>query len=118
MLEKFKKKIGLNLFALLGYFPIVFLTYDYIHSHFHYLLEMGIYIYGFIQGCLILLSLIILVIEQLCKHEIKNKYILENKIYNIFWLIGFTSSSLWLIFFIYEVILALQALGCLPKFEP
>ena len=107
MLAKFKNKIGLNLFALLGYFPIVFLTYDYIHYHFHYLLEMGTFIYGFIQGCLLLLSLLILIIEKLCKHEMKNKYILYNKTYNVIWLIGFTSSNLWLIFFIYEIILAL-----------
>ena len=112
MFAKFKSKIGLNLFALLGYFPIVFFTYDYIQYHFRYLLEMGIFIYGFIQGCLLLLSLLILIIEKLCNYKIKNKYILENKAYNIICLIGFTSSSLWLMFFIYEVILAvLQILG-------
>lgn len=105
-----KNTLGLNLFSLLGYFPIVFLLYDFFEYHFKYI-GMGIWIYGIIQGCLITISLLIWIIELLCKHEIKSNYILENKTYNIIWLIGFIGSSLCFLFFIFIVTLGtLQSL--------
>ena len=70
MLAKFKNKIGLNLFAILGYLPIVFLLYDFFEYKFRYI-GMGIWIYGFIQGFLITISLLIWIIELLCKYKIK-----------------------------------------------
>jgi len=59
------------------------------------------WVYGLIQGFLVTLVLLVWIIELLCRHEIKMNYILENKIYNIFWLIGFISSGLCFLFFIF-----------------
>ena len=111
MLPKLKNTLGLNLFAMLGYLPIGFLLYDFFNYQFRYI-GMGIWIYGIIQGCLISLSLLIWITELFCRHELKINYILENKRYNIIWLIGFISSGLCFLFFIFIVILGtLQTLG-------
>ena len=110
-LTKLKNKLGLNLFALIGYLPTVFILYDFFEDQFKYM-WMGMFIYGLIQGCLITISLLIWIIEILFKHEIKSDYILKNKTYNIIWLIGFISSSLCFLFFLYILILGLlQRLG-------
>ncbi len=114
MLKIFKNKIGFNLFALLGFLPIGFLIYDYLHYHFEFI-GMGIFIYGLLQGCLISLSLLILIIELLCKNEIKNEFIQKNNIYNIYniiLIVGSISSSLCFLFFIYILIFGIiQRLG-------
>ena len=111
MFKNLKSRFGLNFFAVLGYLPFVFFLYDFFTYDFKYI-GIGIWIYGLIQGCLITLSLVVWVIELFCKHEIHNKYILENKTYNIIWLTGFISSCLCFLFFLYEVSLGtLQVFG-------
>ena len=108
---RLKNIFGLNLFALIGYLPILFLIYDFWEYQFKYI-GMGIWIYGLIEGCLITISLLIWIIELLCKQNVNSNYILENKTYNIIWFIGFISSCLCFLFFLFILVLGLlQRLG-------
>jgi len=99
MLAKLKSKIGLNLFALLGYLAIGFLLYIcFMQGNFP---TIGIFIYTFMFGCFVGLSLLIYIIELVVKHKVGNNIILKNNHYNIIWLVGFISSSLFTLFFIF-----------------
>ena len=81
MLAKLKSKIGLNLFALLGYLPIGFLLYIFfMQGNFP---TIGIFIYTFMFGCFVGLSLLIYIIELVVKHKVGNNIILKNNHYNI-----------------------------------
>ena len=50
---------------------------------------------------LITLSFITYVIEETLNHRIKNKFILENKLYNLFFIIGLLISVFVFIFFMF-----------------
>ena len=62
---------------------------------------IGIFIYTFRFGCFVGLSLLIYIIELVVKHKVGNNIILKNNHYNIIWLVGFISSSLFTLFFIF-----------------
>lgn len=98
--SKLKNTFGLNLFALLGYLPICFLLYIYLFKQGNFP-TIGIFIYTFMFGCLVGLSLLIGIIELVAKHKVENNNILKNNHYNIIWVIGFISSSLFTLFFIF-----------------
>ena len=97
MLKWLKSKISLNLFSYLGWLSVIGYEIIDIAPHFNsthhweyvllgYLIVLYYYVYS---GWFVLF-----LIDLLLRFKLKNKFILENKFYNIFWLIGFIVASL------------------------
>jgi uncharacterized BrkB/YihY/UPF0761 family membrane protein len=98
-LIKFKDSIGKNLFAFVGWIGVLGF------------ILLGLWFksspneaFGFIAGfCLMAvlallgLSYIVYAIELIWGKKISNKFILENKFYNIFWILGVSFSILFLL---------------------
>ena len=53
---------------------------------------------------LILISVVIYIIEVLVSHKIKNKFMLNNRFYNIFLLIGISVSISTFLYFIFQLL--------------
>ena len=94
-----KTTISGNIFALIGIGVIVYYLYIFIDSYIDYKQkgEIWSYLVPFLalaayvtitQLKLIGISLIMLVIELLCKHRLKHKFFCENNIYNIIFYLG------------------------------
>ena len=96
-----KNKIGMNLISYVGwltipmYFDMVSTAKFFGAIGFLLLQKLAIII------PLITLSFITYVIEETLNHRIKNKFILENKIYNIIFIVGLAISTFIFIFFLY-----------------
>lgn len=97
-----KNKIGINLIVLLGW---VALYYGFIAPHFWGDGSSFILVF-FIPLLLIAIGICfcIYLIELLSGYKIKNKFILENKVYNIFFIIGLLVSVFTFIMCLYMFI--------------
>lgn len=94
-----KNKIGMNLIALCGWTTLyfVFIWPLFLSEGAYFAL---IFVLMLIEAA-IFICCIITFIEIGLAYRIQNKFILENKIYNVFWLIGmFVSILLTLTFFV------------------
>ena len=96
-----KNKIGMNLISYVGwltipmYFDMVSTAKFFGAIGFLLLQKLAIII------PLITLSFITYIIEETLNHRIKNKFILENKLYNLFFIIGLLISVFVFIFFMF-----------------
>lgn len=106
-LANLKNKFSMNLIGISGeillfyYFLVVFAGEAHENSFYGLLLIELI----FIVQIIVLFSIILWGVEEIFDLKIKNKFILENKIYNIFWIIGmcvslFLTSCTIVLFFV------------------
>lgn len=98
LLTLFKSKISLNVLAFLGLLSIfvlalIIFTLFFVVANKNFLtVEFALIGYIGLLFYLYKYWLIFFVIDLISTYKIKNKFILENKVYNIFWIIGFTIS--------------------------
>jgi uncharacterized BrkB/YihY/UPF0761 family membrane protein len=96
-LSKFKDSIGKNLFAVTGW--VALFSYIYCETIPVSIYGLGMYSFILYVGLfvfLIFLSLVIYTIETIYGKRIKNEFILKNKFYNVFWILGVFLSVLFL----------------------
>ena len=92
-LVNLKNKFGMNLIAIIGWCIIyLYLWIQWTEYKHHGTIGMFVLFLIEIVELLICIGLIIWIVEIVADHKIKNKFILENKIYNIFWIIGMCAS--------------------------
>ena len=97
-----KNKIGMNLIGISGlifgaYYCWVILSRNSDENN-----PFGLFLIllAVIVEIIICISIVIYCIEYVINHKIQNKFILQNKIYNIFWTVGMFISILLTLAFI------------------
>lgn len=95
-ITQLKIKLGMNIIAIIGWIALMLFFYMVLVNF----PAIGIGIYTFCEIILIGISLLICIVEQIFKHEIKNPFILNNKIYNVFFIIGLSLSAILILFFV------------------
>ena len=116
-LTRFKNSIGKQLFSFFGW--VGFFAFWYIFNIIGNFEGSGgdaagfilawsfIIIFGFIS-----FSLIVVILELTFEHKIENKFLLENKIYNIFWILGALFSTLVILIFILGFLYSIYMIIC------
>ena len=98
-----KNKIGMNLIGISGFVFGAYYCWVVLSGNTDENSVFGLFLLllAVIVEIIICISIVIYCIEYALNHKIQNKFILENKIYNVFWLIGmFVSILLTLTFFV------------------
>lgn len=102
-IDLLKNKLGMNLIAILGWFSLILFIYMYVVTY----PTLGICLYVLFETILVGLFLLVYFIEIIFKHQIKNKFILCNKLYHIFFVLGLLLSLLLVLFCIKIIIIGI-----------